>query len=135
MCMRVCLDACVAKSDTFSVFFAGIFLAGEAQCVCLSVLIARADLTPLPFRIRQSHWGCGCGWWLTVVDVEAGLAEEDADADALCVAVGVDGVLGELCSCLNKAAAAGCRGNPFPLLIVRLDKGTSSSRNILRLFF
>lgn len=36
-----------------------------------------------------------------LVDVEAGLAEEDAGADALCVADGVDRVLGELCSCLT----------------------------------
>ncbi|KAL6481001.1 hypothetical protein MHYP_G00090810 [Metynnis hypsauchen] len=42
-----------------------------------------------------------------VVGVEAGLDEEDAGADAVCVAVGVDGALVELCSCLTKAAAAG----------------------------
>ena len=53
-----------------------------------------------------------------LVGVEAGLAEEDACADALCVADGVDGVLGELCS-------VWVSGHPFPSLNVWLDKGIS----------
>lgn len=44
------------------------------------------------------------------VDVEEGLAEGDAGADALRVALSVDGVHGELCSCLTKAAVAGSWG-------------------------
>lgn len=45
-----------------------------------------------------------------VVDVEAGLAEEDSGADALRAAMVVDGALDELCGCLSKAAAAGSQG-------------------------
>ena len=134
VCIYVFLDACVAKRDTFSVFFAEILFAGEAQCVCLSVLIARADLTPLSFRIRWSHWGCGCG--CVVVDVEAGLAEEDAGANALHVAVGMDRVLGELCCCLTKAAVAGSHSTHSLCFISALTRELPrSSRNILRFFF
>lgn len=57
--MHVHLDAYVAKSDTFSVFFANIFFAVVAEYVCLSVFIARAVLTPLSFRIRWPQWSCG----------------------------------------------------------------------------
>lgn len=47
----------------------------------------------------------------------AGLAEGDAGSDVLCVAVGVDRVLGEYCS-------SWLSGHSFPSLNVRLDKGT-----------
>lgn len=58
-----------------------------------------------------------------LVGVEAGLAEEDAVADALCVADGVDGVKGDLCSCLTKAAASGSLGTcSLRSLRVWLDK-------------
>lgn len=109
-----------------------IIFAGEAQCVCLSVLIAKADLTPL----LQSGGLTGVEAVAVVVNVEAGLAEEDAGADALRIAMGVDGVLGELCSCLTKAAVAGSQGTRSLCSMFTLTKELpSSSRNILRLLF
>lgn len=71
-----------------------------------------------------------------LVGVEAGLTEEEAVVDALCVAEGVDGVQGELCSCLTKAAASGSLGNCSLRSMCGLtSEFPSSSRNILRLAF
>lgn len=68
-----------------------------------------------------------------VVDVEAGLAEEDSRADALRAAMGVDGVLDELCGCLTKAAAAGSRGTHSLHSMHSLTR--ELPRNILCFFF
>ncbi|KAL6488776.1 hypothetical protein MHYP_G00025170 [Metynnis hypsauchen] len=108
-------------------FIASKHISHQATCLC-----RKGDLSPCGWlalcdgfteadpQERQgvsklsSHWlpesGGLTGVLAVVVGVEAGLDEEDAGADALCVAVGVDGVLGELCSCLTKATAAGSRG-------------------------
>lgn len=63
LCVCMHLKACVAKSDPFCVFFAEVLLAGETQYICLSVLTAWADLTPLSFRTRWPVWGWGCSGW------------------------------------------------------------------------
>ena len=71
-----------------------------------------------------------------LVVVGAGLAEEDAVADALSVSDGMDGVQGDLCSCLTKAAASGSVGNCSLRSMCGLtSEFPSSSRNILRLAF
>lgn len=68
-----------------------------------------------------------------LVGVEVGLADKDADADFLCA---VDGVLGELGSCLTKAETSGPRGTCSLCSMCGLTREfPNSSRNILRLFF
>lgn len=69
-----------------------------------------------------------------LVGVEARLADEDAGADTLCVADGMDRVLGELCSRLIKAVASrfwGIRSLRSMCGLIR--EFPSSLRNILNI--